>query len=260
MHRSGTSMIARLLHLCGVDLGPVGELRVAGPDNEQGFWENPRFVEINDGLLAQLGGGWGSAASPRPRLGEPGGPRAAPNAGRLPSGGGVRAGALGLQGSPNLPTLPFWKALIPDPRLIVCLRDPLETQRSLSRRGHYSPAFAFQLWGEYYRRLVDVAAREDRVVTHYDVILVRPRAELERARARAGLEVGGDVLERAVAAISSGLRHHRSDPAELLREHVPADVVELYGASARKRRSPWLPASRAARPGTARDPSQPSSG
>ena len=58
MHRSGTSMVSRLLNLCGLYLGPESELLPPQPDNPEGYWENIRFVEINDRLLAHLDAGW----------------------------------------------------------------------------------------------------------------------------------------------------------------------------------------------------------
>ena len=58
MHRSGTSMLTRLLHLCGLDLGPADRLLQPAPDNPEGFWESLPFVELNKQLLATLGGAW----------------------------------------------------------------------------------------------------------------------------------------------------------------------------------------------------------
>src|SRR5205809_285670 len=58
MHRSGTSMVARLLSLCGVYLGSPENLSRSAPDNRDGFWENPDFVELNDNLLAMVHAGW----------------------------------------------------------------------------------------------------------------------------------------------------------------------------------------------------------
>ena len=58
MHRSGTSMVSRLLNLCGLYLGPESQLWPPGPDNPEGYWENMHFVEINDRLLAHLDAGW----------------------------------------------------------------------------------------------------------------------------------------------------------------------------------------------------------
>src|SRR5439155_14818667 len=58
MPRSGTSMVAKLLHLGGLYLGREEDLEPAAPDNVDGFWENVRFVEINDAVLSSLGAGW----------------------------------------------------------------------------------------------------------------------------------------------------------------------------------------------------------
>ena len=58
MHRSGTSMITRLLQLAGLYLGDEADLMPATTDNQDGFWENLKFVRVNDQLLNELGGGW----------------------------------------------------------------------------------------------------------------------------------------------------------------------------------------------------------
>src|SRR5688500_16148544 len=58
MHRSGTSMVAKMLHLCGLYLGDDRDLMPATPDNPDGYWEHARFVELNDEILNALGGGW----------------------------------------------------------------------------------------------------------------------------------------------------------------------------------------------------------
>src|SRR5438552_5828109 len=57
-HRSGTSMLTRLLHTCGLYLGPESELMPAQADNPEGFWEHLGFVALNDELLNELGGAW----------------------------------------------------------------------------------------------------------------------------------------------------------------------------------------------------------
>ncbi len=46
MHRSGTSMIARLLNLCGLDLGPPEQLVVPNEFNPPGYFENKNFSLI----------------------------------------------------------------------------------------------------------------------------------------------------------------------------------------------------------------------
>src|SRR5207245_289684 len=58
MHRSGTSMVAKVLHRAGVDLGDEADLMPATSDNPDGFWEHVEFVRVNDEVLNELGGGW----------------------------------------------------------------------------------------------------------------------------------------------------------------------------------------------------------
>ena len=57
-HRSGTSMVMRLLHECGLYLGAESDLMPAQADNPDGFWEHLRFVKLNDEILNSLGGAW----------------------------------------------------------------------------------------------------------------------------------------------------------------------------------------------------------
>ena len=54
MHRSGTSMVAKLLSLCGVYLGGEEELMPPDNYNADGYWENLGFVEINNSLLSHF--------------------------------------------------------------------------------------------------------------------------------------------------------------------------------------------------------------
>jgi len=57
-HRSGTSMVTRFLHRCGLELGSESDLMPPQTDNPEGFWEHLGFVALNDELLAALGGAW----------------------------------------------------------------------------------------------------------------------------------------------------------------------------------------------------------
>src|SRR5438309_5043020 len=95
MHRSGTSMVARLLNVCGLGLGPEDELLPAAFDNPRGFWENVHFVRLNDALLRAWGGPWD---------------RPPPGAGTTPDE--LRSRALGLVGRLAGPGPWGWK----DPR------------------------------------------------------------------------------------------------------------------------------------------------
>ena len=55
MHRSGTSALARVLNLLGVDLGT--NLLPAAEDNETGFWEHRDLVLVNEEVLRHSAAG-----------------------------------------------------------------------------------------------------------------------------------------------------------------------------------------------------------
>lgn len=53
MHRSGTSMVAGLLHKSGICMGE--NFRKALPENSKGFFEEEFFRQLNDTLLKKVG-------------------------------------------------------------------------------------------------------------------------------------------------------------------------------------------------------------
>jgi hypothetical protein len=56
MHRSGTSVVTRVLNLLGVFLGPEDRLIRPATDNPRGFWEHGPIMRLNQRILARLGG------------------------------------------------------------------------------------------------------------------------------------------------------------------------------------------------------------
>src|SRR6266481_10096071 len=58
MHRSGTSMVAQLLNLCGLFLGNKEDMWGPTPANPEGHWEHVGFTRVNVELLNALRCGW----------------------------------------------------------------------------------------------------------------------------------------------------------------------------------------------------------
>src|SRR5437867_7360373 len=219
MHRSGTSMVAKLLHGCGLYLGEAADLAEPGTHNPDGYWENLRFVEINDELLNGAGGGWDQVP---PELATGAGnqrrdhhrrlrARAKALLGRFPQGA-----PWGWKDPRNSLTFPFWDDLCPGLRTVMCVRNPLEVALSLRRRNDFSYAHGLTLWAEYNRRLLESSSRERRLVTHYDAFFRDPEAEVRRLAEFAGLSPPEEVVRSTVAAVRSELRHNRFSAADLL--------------------------------------------
>ena len=269
MPRSGTSLVTQLLHRCGLNLGPAGQLMPASPNNPDGFWENLRFVRLNEKLLAASGGRWYAPPAtlrPTPKITAEGRSIAAQFEGQEP---------WGWKDPRNAVTLPFWKTVVPEMKVLVCVRHPAETASSLlaSTLIPHAPRFywnitrptsrirlhdgasrlherligaaktsmsrrkrrelilevGLDLWRVYNASILEETAAGDRLVTHYDAVLANPREELQRILTFAGMPVASDVLEEALRAVSPRMRHQRATTTVL-----PPDVGDLYARLARE--------------------------
>lgn len=228
MHRSGTSMVTRLLKDCGLFLGAEEELVGPAVDNSEGFWENLNFIGLNEDILARLGGSWDEPPAFPPRWEF--GPALDPLLGR--------AGELvarfgshrhwGWKDPRTSLTIPFWLRVVPTLKFVVCVRNPLEVARSLYVRGDTTGASEFRLWLHYYRQILSAAPPSSRIVTHYDSYFEDAGEEVRRVAGWLGLDPPGETAERARAQVSGALRHHRVTTDELRAAGAPDEVVGLY--------------------------------
>lgn len=228
MHRSGTSMVTRLLKDCGLFLGAEEELAGPAADNSEGFWENRNFVGLNEEILARFGGTWGEPPALPTRWEF--GPAVEPllgRAGELVARFG-RHRHWGWKDPRNSLTIPFWRRLIPALKFVVCVRNPLEVAHSLFVRGDPAGATEFRLWLHYYRQILSTVPPPSRVVTHYHSYFEDAPAELRRVAGWLGLDPSEETAERARAHVSGALRHHRVTTDELKAAGASDEVVELY--------------------------------
>ncbi|HEX7317715.1 MAG TPA: sulfotransferase [Pyrinomonadaceae bacterium] len=228
MHRSGTSLVARLLNACGLFLGREEELIGPATDNPEGFWENLNFVGINEELLSRFGGSWDEppALPPRWEFGtevEPLLGRAAELVARFGN-----QSHWGWKDPRNSLTIPFWLRVIPSLKIVVCVRNPLEVAHSLFVRGNTTSAAQFRLWLHYYRQVLSAVPPSARVVTHYQAYFEDVDAEVRRVSGLLGLEVSSEAAERARAQVSGSLRHHHVTTDALRDAGASDEVVELY--------------------------------
>ncbi len=227
MHRSGTSMVARLLHECGIALGPEDELKKPAPDNLNGHFENRSFVRLNEDIIARFGGNWNDPPS------FPVGWEFTPEASCFLERGEnlmarFRHDKWGWKDPRNSLTLPFWRRLIPDLKVVVCIRNPVEVSRSLFLRGDTKSTAEFQLWLTYYQQLLSVTQPTSRLVTHYQSYFQDARAELRRVLDWLDANVSDEAAESACAHVSAELRHHYLMTAETIGTDIPDQVLSSY--------------------------------
>jgi hypothetical protein len=228
MHRSGTSMVARLLNLCGVNLGPEEKLLEASPDNAMGHFEHKGFLEIDDAILRCFGGswdnppfldvGWENDSCLRDLF--------AQAKGLID---GFKTSALWGWKDPRATLLlPFWKTLLPNLRYIICIRNPLDVARSLGKRDGISLPGGTQLWSRYTRAAIENTEGQPRILTFYENFFSNPIDELNRLVNFGGLPEIGDPSS-VMTIISAELRHQITGIVELLQDaDLPFEPKFLY--------------------------------
>lgn len=223
MHRSGTSCVSGILHLCGFSLGTVHPVSVHPTrDNRTGHYENLVLMTLNDRILTQAGGSWHTPPSPA-RV------RAAP--------------ALRLI---NPLCQEFDGELLKDPRMTLlvdhyirqcgeldaivhCVRSPVAVAQSLHRRNSFPLSTGLALW-EYYNSYFVSHVREAPVVyVSYEKLLGDPHGEIDRMIRAVGK---GAVTQQAVERVKGELNHATAPENNL--DSLSRQVGELYQDLVRK--------------------------
>jgi len=232
-------MLTRLLHACGLCLGPKEAMMPPQADNPEGFWEHLGFVALNDELLNALGGAWDLPPSPdqtftRPEL-DPLRLKA-----QLLIECFESVGVWGWKDPRNSLTLQFWQDLLPGLRTLIMVRNPLEVAYSMRERNGTSYAFGLRLWEIYNRRLIETEGKSDRLFTNYDLFFENAEKELCRIANFVGLSKA--KISSAAELVATKRRHTHFTIDQLIDAGVSAEVIELYRAlmaqtSSKKRNS-----------------------
>jgi len=218
-HRSGTSMLTRLLHRCGLHLGSESDLMPAASDNPDGFWEHLRFVQLNDEILNAVGAAWDLPPLPdedftSDRLGP------IRHKAQLLIEGFDNESAWGWKDPRSCLTLPFWRRLLPTLKTIIIVRHPLEAAYSMNQRNGTSYALGLRLWEIYNRRLITHTQPQDRIVTNYQMFFDQPEIELQR------LATFARLTEAETAAAADLVAVHRRHTSFTLEQLIDAGASE----------------------------------
>jgi hypothetical protein len=239
--RSGSSLATRALALLGADAGPEAQLMpgISG-DNPKGFWEQQPLVDLNEDLLAALGGPWWDP----PPL--PDGWHEDPRldwfrerarglvAELFPEGG------LWVWKDPRAAlTLPLWQDAIEPMRYLVTARSPADVASSLhARDAVWHPWLeSSRLYFRYLHAGLRNTAGADRIVLFYDGWFDDPDAQIARLAAFA---TGAPPSAAAASAVreffESSLRHHGAgarsgelDPETAVAYEVLRDGTDAAG-------------------------------
>lgn len=235
--RSGTSLTARVLNLCGLYFGEREDMIPASSVNEAGFWELGRAVTLNARILKRLGG-TGYSAPLRPP-----GWEACENlleereeARQLIAETFAGRQAWGWKDPRNSFTLPFWQVLVPRMRHVVCFRNPLDSaasgRRMASGQLEMDEPAALELWQRYLLGSILNTRGQPRIFVPYEAYFDDARATVERLTRFAGLEAPDGRTQAQMGKLIDPLLRHHLTPAEKALEpgRLPDDVRSLYEA------------------------------
>jgi hypothetical protein len=222
MHRSGTSLVTRVLNLVGLDLGPEAHLMGPSRANQTGHWESVPISDLNDEILARLGGTW----SEPPRL-PPGWERspdlAKPRkqARELIESDFADAKLWGFKDPRASLTAPFWQRIIGRMDYVICLRNPMDVAASLAARRSEPVPFGqgVDLWLTYTRSALAATAGHRREFVFYEDLMADPDPVVMRLAKFIGREAEAEKPEARAAvgvALSQGLWHHRSKVSDVV--------------------------------------------
>ena len=192
-HRSGTSLTARLLHRSGMFLGE----HLLGADfaNVHGHFEDWEIIRLHDEILADNGLTWQVEEQVLPEVREP-------YLQRLRQisedrKGKVGHGVWGFKDPRACLLLDTWKSLLPEAKMLIIYRSPVETTSSLHKRAANGilrrmgnqkfhnkfwevPDLALKMWLVYNRRLIEFANAHPEGVLVFPFDLLRKELPLIR--------------------------------------------------------------------------------
>ena len=182
MYHSGNRMVAKLLNICGLEI-QGGDVAFPFEFGDFEYKENYGVVEINDSIFEKLDGTWQKPFDYDVLL------RELNNADSLNQQ--IQQAQSLVSKLNNVPfwgwsdprnslTFPFWQRLIPDLKIIICLRNPLDVAQSIRRGGHLSEREGIGLWHIYNQYLFSNLVPGNCLITHYDAYFFDPELELKR--------------------------------------------------------------------------------
>jgi hypothetical protein len=240
MHRSGTSAATRIVNLLGANLG--SDLLSPQADNQQGFWEHTKAVEIHEELLSALGRTWHDVREmPVGWLDHPASQHAVDRVVEL-----IRTdlgtGPLWAVKDPRMcRLLPIWLWALREfgvrPAALIVVRDPREVARSLHVRDGWSYAHSYHMWSQHFLEAVRMTEGLDRAIVSYDDLMSDWVAAMTRVGANLRVQWPRSIDEARTDIeqfINPGDRHHhaaKSDQEMVAGTVPPPTLMELYDLS-----------------------------
>lgn len=215
MHRSGTSALAGVLGLLGVDLG-ARLLNAQEGVNPKGFWEHAAVVDLHDELLEELHSGWWDAlALPDGWMASPTAIRCHERLAQLIRQEFAKEQLWAVKDPRSCRLIPLWTDVMTKtnthPNYILMVRHPVEVAASLAHRDGFSTPMAALLWLRNVLESERDTRDQSRMVMTFDDLLSDWRMTLCKVTDAFGIELpqADDITVLQVDTfLEPQLRHH----------------------------------------------------
>ncbi|MDK9694627.1 MAG: sulfotransferase [Sulfurimonas sp.] len=225
MHRSGTSALAGVLERLGIELG--SELYPAGPDNEKGFFENVKVLELNKKILSENNSAYddtnfyfsinkdlfnGYVAYAVQILEEE----------------FLYSKLFAIKDPRLCLTFPVWEAALKqlniDVRIILPYRNPFEVAKSLKSRNLFSVEKSLLLWTKHFYSAEYFSRNYKRIFIDFDALVHDLEAQVLRIQNFLGLENGNQ--NNIIGFIESRLKH-KNISYDNIKDSIPSFIKEI---------------------------------
>ena len=230
MHRSGTSALASVLDALGLDVGSREGLMRGDVGNPDGYFEVQSVAELDERILAALGGrwdippllaaGWANEVQARQFAAE-----------ARETFDRSFAGSHFVLKDPRMSLLmPMWRQVLLDRVAVVMIvRDPAEVAWSLALRDGMAPLTGLGLWAAYNRALLNDLDGLPVHVCHYRDLVDRPSevvADIARSLNAWG-ELDDTDTDAGAQRVRPDLRRDTHPGADPVLADPPASITEL---------------------------------
>ncbi len=180
MHRSGTSVVARLLNMMGAYFAPERVELPVTTANPKGYWERRDVINLNEDILTALGITWDNIHQFK----------SADMTDEIQTRFESLAREIILGLDANRPwmlkdprlclLLPFWQPLFEIPICVYVHRSPLQVAQSLKKREDFPLMLGIALWEKYNLQGLANSANMPRILVSHDEIMKNPIATVNK--------------------------------------------------------------------------------
>ena len=221
MHRSGTSLLASLLHRSGCRMGEA--MLPADANNRPGYFEDLEFLDLNRRMLAaavpagapgHADWGWTEDMDPSGIDAGPLEPFVGEADALVARRSRAAGGCWGWKDPRTSVLLDFWDARLPGACYVFVYRSPWDVADSMQRLGAAEflrhPEFAYRIWRHYNRALLAFARSHPgrALIVNAGAVLREPRKLLELVRSRFHIDLDpediADVADPALLMSTGG--------------------------------------------------------